>query len=87
MRQGAGQAVCSHQETMRRLRGPSRVRARPHVCVCTHRKPIAAMWVRISSATMKRKLITCSGSPANLARSSGSCYKGGLRRVETGEGG
>ncbi len=31
-----------------------------------------AMYVRSSSATMNRKLITCSGSPANLARSTGS---------------
>mmetsp|Transcript_4227 Transcript_4227/g.9166 ORF Transcript_4227/g.9166 Transcript_4227/m.9166 type:complete len:245 (-) Transcript_4227:569-1303(-) len=37
------------------------------------RKPMAAMLVRTSSASIHMKLTTCSGFPANLARSSGSC--------------
>lgn len=49
-----------------------------HCCTAKqpHLKPMSAMSVRISSATMNRKLITCSGWPANLARSSGSCAGG-----------
>ena len=36
-------------------------------------KPIAAMISRTSSATKKKKLITCSGWPTKRLRSSGSC--------------
>mmetsp|Transcript_21023 Transcript_21023/g.39972 ORF Transcript_21023/g.39972 Transcript_21023/m.39972 type:complete len:263 (-) Transcript_21023:3559-4347(-) len=36
-------------------------------------KPSSAMIWRSSSAMKKKKLITCSGSPANFSRSSGSC--------------
>ncbi len=37
------------------------------------RKPSRAMISRSSSASMKKKLTTCSGLPANFLRSSGSC--------------
>lgn len=37
------------------------------------RNPMGAISPRHSSATMNRKLITSSGCPLNLARSSGSC--------------
>jgi hypothetical protein len=37
------------------------------------RMPSCAMIVRASSATKKKKLTTCSGLPANLRRSTGSC--------------
>ncbi len=37
------------------------------------RKPSAAMYSRTSSATKKKKLMTCSGLPWNRARSTGSC--------------
>ena len=39
----------------------------------TVRKPSCAISSRISSATKKKKLITCSGRPVKRARSTGSC--------------
>ncbi len=48
------------------------------------RKPMAAMYSRSSSATRKKKLTTCSGVPANLARSSGSCAAPVRRPVVSG---
>mmetsp|Transcript_4606 Transcript_4606/g.12576 ORF Transcript_4606/g.12576 Transcript_4606/m.12576 type:complete len:309 (+) Transcript_4606:2957-3883(+) len=49
----------------------SSMSARPTMS-STLAKPREAMISRISSATMKKKLMTLSGSPANLARSTGS---------------
>mmetsp|Transcript_15753 Transcript_15753/g.50787 ORF Transcript_15753/g.50787 Transcript_15753/m.50787 type:complete len:292 (+) Transcript_15753:1056-1931(+) len=46
--------------------------ARPTIS-SIERKPMLAMWPRTSSARWKKKLTTCSGLPANFARSSGSC--------------
>ncbi len=37
------------------------------------RKPSSAMYSRVSCATKRMKLTTCSGLPPNLARSRGSC--------------
>lgn len=50
----------------------SSMSARP-IMSSTFRNPMAAMCSRMFSATMKKKLMACSGSPANLARSTGSC--------------
>lgn len=50
----------------------SSISARPTIS-STFLNPMAAMCSRISSATMKKKLMACSGSPANLALNTGSC--------------